>query len=599
MNDEKPDWYERIAPEPFAHPPFTEAAARQVKARLSGNRHSRRRARRTVWASGAGLLIVLLLVGFWANERLHRSAAGGPSPGSAAIAGSVGQRTGQAAVEYVRSRVNAVRSVEDLEALVGNRSQAVTELSIGGKAADQGTGVWPNLLGRKNAGTYRYDFGVAEGYSPQAATPSQDWYDYEGLESGKVAGSLLVQIQGNGVIPLSLAYTPSNQHGIVKESLLDSSASEPQVSPPPGDSGVTAGEHPSAWDWEWGMTVSAADFPDELKGLHMLDERKGWAYGMALWFTEDGGNHWTKRSPKELGFGYTSLDPAFVGASYAWYVTPNAAHESRMPTLVVHRTADGGKTWANADLPLTEPGGEWKTIRIVFADEKNGWVLLTGQTEMSAGTKKALFRTTDGGATWTRSLQAEGGSDSLEGVQGVPNGIVFRTALEGFLTTTGFDAPYVYRTADGGRTWNREEAGLQSQRGDALPPMFFGEDRLEGVLSVCQFGQTLFFRTLDGGQTWGNPVSAPAVFSPSHPERLMFLDAGHGFYLEDSGGFSSLKVTTDGGGSWRDTGVTLIGEQPTLHFISPEMGWLASDASLVGITHGGNAFHTYWNRTLN
>ncbi|WP_058302172.1 WD40/YVTN/BNR-like repeat-containing protein [Gorillibacterium timonense] len=603
MNQEKPEWYEQIAPEPFTRPMFSDSLAREVKAMASNRRWKRRggmRVGRYAAIGAAALLTIGILLFRYIDmpnllPEKAKSALADPGSGDDSDVGSVGDRMGRSAVDYVRSRLHQGQTIRQLTDIVGSRYQVISQVV----ATEQGSSQQKAGSKLLSGGTYRFDFGIYAGYAPKGPDKAT-WYDWNGLMSGKLAGSLLVKLDGNRVHYVSFAYGIPENYVVSLDDLTDI----PSVEDLPS-SAITAELNSdddaedlftASLSWKLGVEYAAKDFPDRLKGIRMFDQERGWAIGMSLWTTEDGGEHWTKRAPG-LDFTMVSLQAeafTFLDAKRAWYVNRNPLTESRMPTLVVYRTVDGGKEWASSDLPIDGGWEMYADPRITFLDESHGWVLLTDShaSVEDQSKNKSLYLTTDGGATWVKSGQGTGSSDSLTDTTGTPNGLVFRTPEEGYVTARGTGVPLIFRTMDGGRTWSRYALTESDVLGEITPPQFFGKDRKNGILALCQYGQTIFYHTSDGGKTW-SAVPSDIVLSSSNPERLLFVDEDNGFVLGEG---NAIRRTKDGGRTWLDSYVSIIGDAPTLSFISPEMGWASSDSSLLGLTHGGLAKKTYWQR---
>lgn len=66
--------------------------------------------------------------------------------------------------------------------------------------------------------------------------------------------------------------------------------------------------------------------------------------------------------------------------------------------IAVLRTSDGGAAWAQSLLDV-EP---WETggVHMAFAGEQEGWLLLTSDPALGS-MRKSVFRSSDGGQTWT------------------------------------------------------------------------------------------------------------------------------------------------------------------------------------------------------
>jgi len=101
------------------------------------------------------------------------------------------------------------------------------------------------------------------------------------------------------------------------------------------------------------------------------------------------------------------------------------------------KTTDGGETWA---IQLTAPGVYFRCVG--FADGNTGWVGTLTRN-------RRLFRTTDGGANWSRVTNLPANAPvAICGISVVSPQIVYASG-----TNRPEDFPRVLKTTDGGTTW--------------------------------------------------------------------------------------------------------------------------------------------------
>jgi photosystem II stability/assembly factor-like uncharacterized protein len=100
-----------------------------------------------------------------------------------------------------------------------------------------------------------------------------------------------------------------------------------------------------------------------------------------FYFTHDSGNTWTPGAAIPDGGVYTFID---ANTGWAW------------GKRGLYFTSDGAQTWLL--LPVAFNRSEHATC-INFIDSKYGWLVTTGQ-----GSRVRLYRTTDGGYTWTNTI---------------------------------------------------------------------------------------------------------------------------------------------------------------------------------------------------
>ncbi|MDQ7093266.1 hypothetical protein REC12_06660 [Desulfosporosinus sp. PR] len=348
----------------------------------------------------------------------------------------------------------------------------------------------------------------------------------------------------------------------------------------------------------------------QFTSIRMFSETSGWALtNRDVLRTTDGGFLWQAVTPsvdKGEAFG---LIEDFIDANQAW-VAISARHEEKVQILVFH-TTDGGQTWHKTELPQ---GGKdrgvfyWGTI--TFTDSRQGWLMAVYSQHNCPA---ELFKTIDGGITWTRIA----GVYDLAKNDGLPFGgkISFPDPKIGWLV--GRIDPSIqllYRTQDGGLTWQRQKlklpVGYESGElsvGDS--PVFFSAN--EGLLSaiyVPKNGQgnsvTILYATKDGGQTWQSrtPLQFQGIVD--------FADACHGWNWQwNTSASKELYHTSDGGKTWLgiepdrnlkhflDQGLDVT----QLDFINDKTGWallISNDGQsvLLRTTDGGDSWSIVYQR---
>ncbi|HEY3280044.1 MAG TPA: hypothetical protein VGJ83_05990 [Gemmatimonadales bacterium] len=222
----------------------------------------------------------------------------------------------------------------------------------------------------------------------------------------------------------------------------------------------------------------------------------------------------------------------------------------------VYRSLDGGKTWQHAGLEKSE-----RIYRIILhpANPDAAWACAVGP-EWGEGPERGVFRTTDGGKTWTRVLfvNEQTGCGDLAVDPGNPRKLLasmWQFRRWPWFFKSGGPGSGVYATYDGGDTWRK----LQPE--DGLPKgelgrvgIAFSRSSPNVVYALAEAGQSALLRSDDGGRTWKNvnerPNVAPRPFyfadirvDPVWPNRVYSLD--YGIRVSDDGGktFTQLAGT--------------------------------------------------------
>jgi photosystem II stability/assembly factor-like uncharacterized protein len=166
-------------------------------------------------------------------------------------------------------------------------------------------------------------------------------------------------------------------------------------------------------------------------------------------FTEDGGTTWYNVTPPE---------PVIVGVSprqfmIGYFLDSDHAWVRNSHSTRVWRTTDGGQTWTASELLGIDQfyPAEIFPQSIYFIDPDHGWVMFYLESGMSHEWVY-LYRTSDGGLTWERLFEPGSVTDLSSCCK---TGMVFYDQNTGLVTYEPgpYYEPHVSWTHDGGYTW--------------------------------------------------------------------------------------------------------------------------------------------------
>jgi photosystem II stability/assembly factor-like uncharacterized protein len=262
------------------------------------------------------------------------------------------------------------------------------------------------------------------------------------------------------------------------------------------------------------------------------------AYGDGVYKSIDGGRTFTNVGlPRSEHIGRIVIDPRNSDVVYVAAIGPLWSGGGDRG---LYKTTDGGRTWTRL-----LGGGEWAGVNDVQLDPRNPDVLLASTFQrqrrvwgqIHGGPESGLHRSTDGGATWTRLRTGLPGGDlGRIGLAISPADPDYAYAV---IEAGGGGAGF-YRSTDGGASWARMsgEVGLGLFYQELFPDPH-DRDRVYQVEVNTSV-------TEDGGRTWtrlgssGQHVDHHAVWiDPADPQHLL---------LGTDGG---LYETFDRGGAWR------------------------------------------------
>ncbi|MHB1980507.1 MAG: WD40/YVTN/BNR-like repeat-containing protein [Sulfobacillus sp.] len=140
--------------------------------------------------------------------------------------------------------------------------------------------------------------------------------------------------------------------------------------------------------------------------FHMLSASWGWQEGSLpngnLWIatTSDGGGTWTELPIPTVAEPFLAT-VFFLNASDGWIQTTHGVAGTPQSTIVTYRTTDGGKSWSAARFPAPPwIAGGGGIGGLTFVNPSVGW-FTAGAAPATAQGLIAVYRTTDGGRSWT------------------------------------------------------------------------------------------------------------------------------------------------------------------------------------------------------
>ncbi|GIP35905.1 hypothetical protein [Paenibacillus sp. J2TS4] len=331
-----------------------------------------------------------------------------------------------------------------------------------------------------------------------------------------------------------------------------------------------------------------------LESLHWADQQQGWAIsGQQLLRTTNGGQSWDDVTPDSLKMlsklVFLQAGSYFSDPQQAWLaLSPAEENDTARGQVSVLRTEDGGSHWESVPVDVQEPWEGAGMQKLSFIDEHNGWLLVT--SDPGAGQMgKALYRTEDGGITWTRL------GEISQQIESYPTGMTFLDERNGWITSINHaqDYPLIFHSGNGGRSWQPIKLSIPDDLGieyysSALPPVFFDSKGQEGWMPLQFYAAerliTIPYITQDGGSTW-----TPTTGIDSEPETVQFISSQTGFYIDRKQGL--LFASTDGGDSWKERYRNPdFTEAKQLHFSDERNGWLLTEKALWTTRDGGLAW---------
>jgi photosystem II stability/assembly factor-like uncharacterized protein len=179
----------------------------------------------------------------------------------------------------------------------------------------------------------------------------------------------------------------------------------------------------------------------------------------------------------------------------------------------VYRSLDGGKTWTHLGLDATE-----RISRIVLhpTDPDVAWVAALGR-EWGENPERGVFQTEDGGKTWKKLLYVDARTGAADLVIDPANPRMLLAAMWQYRRwpwrlESGGPGSGLYASYDGGRTWKRrtEEDGLPKGELGRIN-LAISRSNPEIVYALVEAGKSALLRSSDGGRTWTTVNQTPNI----------------------------------------------------------------------------------------
>ena len=326
--------------------------------------------------------------------------------------------------------------------------------------------------------------------------------------------------------------------------------------------------------------------------------------GGGVWKTNDGGSNWKNVTDKYFGgtIGSVAVAPSDETIVYVGEGENSMRGNVAEGLGGIWRSDDAGKSWRNLGL---KDGRHIIRIIIHPKDPNTVWVAVMGHL-FGPNEERGVYKTTDGGKTWKKTLYINNQTGCSDLVMEPGNPSVMYAGMWRVIRTphsmeSGGDGSGLYKSVDGGESWTSLSAkkglpkGTWGIVGVAVAPS--NTDKIYAIIENAAGG---LFVSTDGGNSWTltssdnnirqrawyyskvfvDPKNENLVYCPNvefmrsrdggktfqsiitphgdHHDLWIDPEDGNRMIVADDGG---AQISFDGGNDW-----STLGNQPTAQF---------------------------------
>ncbi|MGD8539419.1 MAG: hypothetical protein PVI66_11945 [Candidatus Aminicenantes bacterium] len=301
-----------------------------------------------------------------------------------------------------------------------------------------------------------------------------------------------------------------------------------------------------------------------------------------VWKTENNGITWMPVFTNESSVSVGDVTIAQSHPDIVWVGTGEATCRNSVTIGDgVYKSVDAGKTWKNMGLENTR-----HISRIVINPGDPNIVYVAAMGHLWGPNKeRGIYKTTDGGQTWAKTLYVDENTGFADLAMDPSDSLTLYAAAYEYRRlpyhfTSGGKGSGIYKTSDGGKTWNKLEKdlpeGIMGRIGLAV-----SRSRPHVVYALIEHKEGGIWRSEDRGETWERTSDTETTRTvnnrPFYYSQIRVDPTDDGvIYVFSSGGYVSRdkgkKFRPISGGTHSDHHALWIDPSNPLHLIDGNDG---------------------------
>ncbi|HSF15923.1 MAG TPA: hypothetical protein VLK65_10265 [Vicinamibacteria bacterium] len=288
------------------------------------------------------------------------------------------------------------------------------------------------------------------------------------------------------------------------------------------------------------------------------DPKTYWVAGAdgGIWKTSNGGTTFEGQFENEAVYSVGAIALAPSDPNVLWLGSGEG--DPRNSTSYgngVYRSTDGGKNWSHLGLDDTE---RIKRIAVHPRDPDTAYVCALGHA-WGDNEERGVFKTTDGGESWTKVLYIDADTGCSDVDMDLSNPRILYAGMwthrrRPWRFDSGGEETALYKTTDGGKTWTKRTKGLPQGPMDRIGVQV-AQSRPSIVYLITEaVDEGSLFRSDDFGESWkmvhddARINFRPFYYSdirvdPTNPEVVYSLSGG--LFKSTDGGRTFDRIADD------------------------------------------------------